>query len=258
MNQKDSPGQCIMANRSSAYSDEQFTDNYPAGMENHYWIVARNRILKRYIQKFFTQSDIILDVGCGTGVVVDYLVKQGIICYGVELGTPLLNYESKKHIHTGVTVRELPDDIRNSITSVLLLDVLEHLENPYELLNEIRMSLPNVSKGIITVPARNELWSNYDEHFGHHLRYSKKQLCKLIETAGGRIAENRYFFHILYLPMLLVGILRLKRKTTNLSPTKSRFHRFIASLFTLEEKFLSGKVIGTSLLACFTWKERTY
>lgn len=253
MSQEQSAAGGGLENVSSAYSSEQFGDNYPIGMENHYWIDARNRILRRHIQHFFTPSDVILDVGCGTGVVVDYLTKQGIPCYGVELGCPTITCTSKERIHTGCSVRDLPDEFRKSITSVLLLDVLEHLNNPDDLLSEIRASLPNVKKAIVTVPARKELWSNYDEHFGHYLRYSRSQLQGLIEANGGTVASMRYFFHGLYLPMLLVSKLGLQRTTTNTTPTRLGIHRGIASLFALEERILSGRILGASLIAHVMW-----
>ena len=240
---------------SSAYSEEQFSDNYPIGMEKHYWIVARNKILQRHIQRFFSPSDVILDIGCGTGVVVDYLTRHSIPCYGVELGKPTVIGAAKDRIYGGCSVRDLPEEFRRSITSVLLLDVLEHLQSPHDLFNEIRTFIPNVKRAIVTVPARQELWSNYDEHFGHYLRYSKSQLKELIESIGGSVAKIKYFFHCLYLPMLLLSMFGFKRTTSNKAPRRLFLQTALAFLFNLREQIISERIVGASLIAHITWLE---
>jgi len=43
------------------FSDDQFDQAYPDGIENHWWILARNRIVTSVIKKIV--GAVVLDVG---------------------------------------------------------------------------------------------------------------------------------------------------------------------------------------------------
>src|SRR5689334_7499866 len=66
------------------YSESQHLANYSPGVENIYWHLARNRIVEAQIRA--SGGGRVLDIGCGRGILVDYLVTHGIDCFGVELG----------------------------------------------------------------------------------------------------------------------------------------------------------------------------
>ncbi len=76
----------------TTFDDDQYNLPYSIGSEHHFWNIARNRIIERHLRRVIAaqqmSNGLVLDVGCGPGVVVDHLRRAGIDCEGVELGRP--------------------------------------------------------------------------------------------------------------------------------------------------------------------------
>jgi 2-polyprenyl-3-methyl-5-hydroxy-6-metoxy-1,4-benzoquinol methylase len=60
------------------FSGDQYAEAYPPGVEDTYWHIGRNRIIMRQIQA--ANGSKVLDVGCGRGILVNYLVEHGADC----------------------------------------------------------------------------------------------------------------------------------------------------------------------------------
>lgn len=241
---------------STSFSSTQFSDLYPPKIEHHYWVRARNLILEDEIaglldSRPFDNKDAhaVLDVGCGRGFVVNHLRQVGFSAWGVELGYPEIELPCKEWILTGRSVRDLDIELRNSIRVATFLDVLEHLSEPELLLKEALEHLPNLRFIIITVPARQELWDNFDEYNGHFRRYSRTAMTTLLNLVGLRPQKLEYFFHALYPPALLLKLLNLKRRTKHSSPSHLWIHSLLAKAFVLERRLLPSSWRGSSLLA---------
>jgi hypothetical protein len=232
----------------TAFDLEQFDEAYPPGIEQHFWTLARNRIVLREIHTAAAQRgrlQRILDIGCGRGVVLKYLRDHGIECEGVEAAPTYLPGELVPFVRSGIDCFQIPAPDRAGYEGLLLLDVLEHIADPVDFLCKVRAAFPNARVLIVTVPARTELWSNYDVHFGHFRRYSIGTLTAELRDAGFDGVRARYLFHTLYLVMLgMAG----QRSTTTRAPVNVGLHRFIADCFVAEDWFLPGRVPGTSVI----------
>lgn len=232
------------------YNATQLSTNYPNGIENHYWNAARNIILARIIGRLKLKDKTLLEIGCGRGVVVNYLHDKGFDCWGVDLaeGEPLKN---STKIFMGKSAFDLDASFRNQIETILLLDVIEHIATPEQFLLQIKQAFPNALYYILTLPARQELWSNYDEFYGHFRRYNKEMLVKHTKGLTGKIVRLTYFFHLLYYPARVLKGLKIKRNVY-LLPPKGIFQKIIHTmfkwLFYIEFKIVPGIVPGTSLL----------
>jgi len=106
-----------------------------------------------FIEKYSNKGKI-LDVGCGKGEFLFSAKKRGWEPYGVEPSENLANFASKEYglnIRTA-TVREAvyPDDFFDVIT---LNMVLEHVDDPKQLLSEIRRILK--PKGLLFIEVPN-------------------------------------------------------------------------------------------------------
>jgi SAM-dependent methyltransferase len=232
----------------TTFGESQFEHAYPDGVERHYWHRARTRLVADALSASRSSGAPVLDVGCGRGVTVAALRRLGFDCRGVELAAarPLPGVEA--FVTTGVAAAELPAAERSAFGSVLLLDVLEHLEGPEEFLAAIPGSFPNVGSIVLTLPARPELWSNYDAEYGHFRRYTRESAERLVGPLGWRIAANDYVFRLLYPPMRLLAGSR--RETVVRAPggIDSVIHSALAAALVAESRWLPGWIPGTSLL----------
>lgn len=240
---------------STSFDATQYDLPYPPGVEHHFWHYARSRIVERHLRhsnsKIANRGALVLDVGCGVGLTVDYLRRVGIDCRGVELGHPEVRSGLDDFVKIGTEARDLPLDIRERTGTILLLDVLEHIQDPVSFVKELRANFPLLERMVITVPARMELWSNYDVYYGHSLRYNKRQLTLLIQRASLDIITLKYFFVGLYPLMWLSAHLIHQRSLATRPPTgvTAPLHRLLGMTFVAEERLpFVGSLPGTSLL----------
>lgn len=236
------------------FRDDQYQLSYPDGVENHWWHLARNRLLAQQIKQLSKQQASVLDVGCGRGVTVKYLRSQAIDCIGVEPAEAKPLKDIKQYIFTGKKAEDLSEAERDRYTLLLLLDVVEHIANPDIFLKDIIALFPNVTHVIITVPACPELWSNYDEFYGHYRRYTLNMIEDLSHQLNWHLMWNFYFFQLLYLPASLITKLGQKRAVEMKAPTgaSKKIHQFISYILMVGNygRFLG--LPGTSISACFS------
>lgn len=237
---------------STAFASEQLHEAYPLGIEDYFWTLARNRIVLREILGAAAgrwKPRHILEIGCGRGVVLKYLRDCGINCDGVEPTSFALPGDLAPFVRKGIDCFQIPAGERADYDALLLLDVLEHIEDSIGFLREVRSAYPNARMLILTVPARMELWSNFDDHFGHFRRYTIETLSAELRGAGFCNMHARYIFRALYPVILGLNRLRRRRSTTNQAPKNVWLHRFMADCFVAEARLLPGRVPGTSVIA---------
>ena len=233
---------------STAYTADQYVDNYPRGIERQFWHVARNATILRWLRKAAMDRLRLLEIGCGTGIVVDYLRAAGVECLGCDIASPDVPQRLAGIVFPGTDFRTLPLTLRSSVEGALLFDVIEHVADPVAFLRGLRNSLPALKRVMITVPARDELWSPWDDHFGHFRRYDRVGLCRELTAANFRSIGSRYFFQTLYLPIWLA---KKKRGTAIQAPTPALalLHRIIGRAMTLEQAVIPGALPGSSIIA---------
>lgn len=101
----------------------------------------------------------VLDIGCGDGLLLEYLKNKGLAVKGIDISSVAVDICKKRGLdcsHIDITERLPFKD--NSYDNVLLIDVLEHLFQPFEVLKEARrvskkyvfISVPN----FVSLPAR--------------------------------------------------------------------------------------------------------
>jgi 2-polyprenyl-3-methyl-5-hydroxy-6-metoxy-1,4-benzoquinol methylase len=105
---------------------------------------SADSILK-YLEKIDKKGRL-LDVGCATGFLLDQARKGGWEVYGVELSAWAVDYAKNKLQLPNITQASLKEANypANFFDAVVLKDVIEHLTNPKETLEQIRYVLkPN-------------------------------------------------------------------------------------------------------------------
>jgi SAM-dependent methyltransferase len=228
-----------------AFSNDQYEDGYPTGIERSFWHVARNFTIFKWLRNFGMDKQRLLEVGCGRGIIVDYLLSKGIDCIGCDLAAPSVPAHLANKVFPATDFRSLPFATRREIKGVLLCDVIEHLEDSAELLQALPEFLPELTRVLITVPARRELWSEWDDHFGHARRYDLDMLRRELDVAGLDPVSSRYFFHTLYVPMYMA---RRHRRGTVKTPRAAWFQRMVGAALIFEQQLVPSQVPGTSII----------
>jgi SAM-dependent methyltransferase len=236
----------------SEYSPEQHDLNYPDGVERHWWQRARNHVILQQLRRHTDGGEKILEVGCGRGLAVKYLSAAGIDIVGVEPSQTTAIAGAAERITFGITAEEMPIETRRGISVILLLDVIEHLPDPADFLRRLQASFPELETVLLTVPARRELWSNYDEFFGHYRRYDRKMIRQLAHDVSWRHVSSSYFLHAPYLPMLALSVLGLNRSVNMAVPVgmQGSMHDAVGLGFIAEYHLLPGWLVGSSIISC--------
>jgi SAM-dependent methyltransferase len=222
----------------------------------HWWFVARRRILSDLIgRKGGLPADArILEVGCGTGHNFEMLGRFGHVdaleiddearaLASTRLGRPVGNAPLPE-------LAGVPDAHYHLIA---LLDVLEHVEGDREALASIKRKLAPGGHILLTVPANKWMWSAHDLAHHHHRRYSKADLCEVIEGAGLKI-ELLTHFNTLLFPLAAAAriagkVTRKEESDDNLPP--GPLNGAFSAIFGLE-RHLVGRMplpVGVSLVA---------
>lgn len=240
----------IETNGTTEFRVDQYDLAYPEGIENHWWHLARNAIVLHEARKFIKPDSVVLDVGCGRGIAVKCFRRRGINCRGVELAETQALKGMEVYIRYGINASQLSLGQREQVDVILLLDVLEHIPDPALYLYHLVSAFPHLKYLILTVPSRQELWSNYDEFYGHFHRYDMKMVQNMARAVDGEVVRQSYFFRPLYIPMRLLNYLKIQRHTKLQNGMAPWMNHALSYLMLMDWFLLPSAVPGSSLLAC--------
>ena len=238
-------GKRIKKNDASVYSNKLYKEQFPDGIEYHYWNVARFKIINQLIKKIAITIKGI-SIGCGIGVDVKLLRDYDIDVIGVEPSNRKPIESMKKYIKT-----DSSSLLVDNYNTVFLLEVLEHLKEPKKMLDDIIKSYTNLQYIIITVPARSEIFSNYDIEVGHEKRYNLEDIECLAKALGIEVVFNKYIFNILYL-FTYIWLMIFKKRPTIMKAPKvhmRKLHNILGSIIALENKLFPSLLYGSSIIS---------
>jgi SAM-dependent methyltransferase len=144
----------------------------------------------------------ILEVGAGVGQTSEALVALGTT-------SELVAVEPDERFQRGFrerlpnirlidgTTADLPAD--ESFDAAVLVNVLEHIDDDRDELRRLHGILaPKKGYVCLLVPARQEIYSDLDRHFGHFRRYSRVELRDKLRETGFEIEKISYFNFVGY------------------------------------------------------------
>lgn len=187
----------------AAYS-EMPKEWYEIAHPDHFWFRWRFDTIRRLLPADFFWGTI-LDVGCGNGI----LGKQIQDYYGVTAIGCDLDQDQLSSISYGYEqlyfydIHQQKAQFENHFSTILLMDVLEHIEDRVRFLNSVSFHLSPCGRLIINVPALQTFYSNYDKLVGHLRRYSIKSLKHEMELAGFQV-ESAGYWGMTLIPVLVI------------------------------------------------------
>ncbi len=153
--------------------------------------------LEGYVSDYKYQKGDILDVGCATCQMYRYLIKKG--WKGKYYGIDFKKYSRYKYPEeVTLTIGDAQDLDFPDVDTVLLYNILEHVDNPLIILKKaLNAAKKNV---LIYVPKRNEEMWKYSggvveyhqlDKTHKHCGFSKEEIYRLVDLAGGKITSYR-------------------------------------------------------------------
>ena len=182
--------------RDQAYYENWTYEGWKKEKGKDYFLINQN---VKLVKRFLNPGSSILDVGCDIGLTVKALEENRYFSEGVEVSSIGSKIAKEK---TGINVHNLELNnyqSENRFDGVLLLDVLEHLKDPLDVLNECSKNLKKGGFIFIHTPHHKGLGTQYKKylhrrglkkdykHFGfpaHLYSFDKKSLNKMLAKAG--------------------------------------------------------------------------
>ncbi|HEV2803336.1 MAG TPA: class I SAM-dependent methyltransferase [Chthoniobacterales bacterium] len=242
---------------------KEFYAEYFELEDKHWWFVGRRRLLLKLLGRVFHPADSdapreILDVGCGTGTMLQHLSAYGNTT-GADADADAVYFCRRRGLENVLQLTDatLPFE-PGTFDLVTMLDVLEHIDDDLGMLGEVFRVLKPDGLVLATVPAYRFLWGPQDEISLHKRRYRAKELKARLEHAGFSLLKLSYFNTLLF---PFIAAIRLGRKIvpgetaelkSDFTLTKAGFlNQLLASIFAWERHLITrfDLPFGVSIVA---------
>ncbi len=189
-------------------------DRLAAVEAGHYWFEPRNHLLVGLADRFFPAARRYLEIGCGTGFVLDAFAAsrtwQSVT--GSELHPQGLAHArrrlGKRAAFVQMDARAIP--AADAFDLVGLFDVVEHIPEDEAVLDSAAACLAPGGGVIVSVPQHPALWSSADDEAHHVRRYRRGELEVKLRRAGFEVLWSGSYVASL-LPLMLASRLAKRR-----------------------------------------------
>jgi 2-polyprenyl-3-methyl-5-hydroxy-6-metoxy-1,4-benzoquinol methylase len=191
----------------------------------------------------------ILEVGCGTGTFTRLMAPaaERLLAIDIDAGfvraarKAVAAFPAAKVERADVTKSALPQDF----DTVVMLDVLEHIEDDVAMLKRLRTCLAPGGRIVVKVPAIPSLHGPMDAAIGHYRRYDPETLRAVLAAAGFEMIGCRPFNMLAILGWWLNG--KVLGRTKPPGEQVRLFNLLVPALRLVER--LIGPPTGLSLIA---------
>lgn len=179
--------------------------DYEAGAANR---TLQMRWLLDLLKRHKPEGGTLLEIGAGSGLLVGEAKRRGLDAYGVEPSRSLVEQARRAGVELIQGTFPHPGLAGRRFDQILLVDVIEHVDDPHALLEACRKALAPggllmvVTPDLDSVPARllgRRWWHLRLAHVGY---FGGRTLAMLAQRAGLRVLARRrarWFFPIRYL-----------------------------------------------------------
>lgn len=168
--------------------DPHYFEPLFAAEEKHFWFVARNKVISSLARKALVDINkpAILEVGCGTGNVLQSLEKEfpSANLTGMDLFSEGLRFARQRTQCRLIQADLASPPLKMKFDLVGMFDVLEHIKEDQSVVRQIFHLVKPGGLFMVTVPADPRLWSYFDLASRHVRRYTLDGLRQTILQAG--------------------------------------------------------------------------
>jgi SAM-dependent methyltransferase len=225
----------------------------------HWWFRARRELLAGVVTRFVPAGAPFLDVGCGTGALLERL-GDAVEPWGLDPSSEAVARGRARGL-----ARLLQGDVDAIATlpprhfaGVGFLDVLEHLDDDVHALRLAHDVLRPGGVVVAAVPAFAWLWSHHDVAHGHRRRYTRARLDAALRAAG-LVPELLTYYNARLFPLAAAARLAARalglRGDAQTSVPPAPVNRLLERTFRSEARVLArattrgGFSAGLSVLA---------
>lgn len=174
-------------------------------LEDEYWwfVARRNLIAQLLVDERPAVDASILDIGCGTGAMLDELARFGNVI-GADFSPDAIGYCRERGRSAETRYRLTRADVRrlpfrsSSLDVVTAMDIIEHIDDDKAAVSEICRVLRPGGALLATVPAYQSLWSEHDLALHHHRRYTAHGFRDLLRRSGLEVEKISYTVSALF------------------------------------------------------------
>lgn len=185
-----------------------------------------------------------MEIGAGIGTIssrlIDNVEHLDIIEPSAHLAPRFpksLTDNPKASLFFETLEQHLPQVADNTCDSVVMVNVLEHIEDDAAAVRELHRVLKPGGHLLLFVPALSFLFSELDRRHGHYRRYHLRPLADLLQRNGFQIVMKRYFDMAGVMPWWLINTIG---KKADFDPDMVKFYdRFVIPASRFLEKWIS-------------------
>lgn len=193
----------------------------------------------------------ILEVGAGIGNYTGHLKRKAVKMYAIDIDPIGCNMLKQTYPDLDVMLvnasnrKKMMQYADKGIDTVVCLNVLEHIDNDIETLENFYHVLIPGGRAIVLVPALPKIYGTIDEKLMHKRRYTRSEVIEKMKYAGFIIEESHYMNS----PAVFGWYLNNKVfKKTKQSQMQVKIYDFLIPLIREIEHLIKPKV-GLSVFA---------
>lgn len=155
---------------------------------DYWWHVTKRRLAMEALRRFLPPPGRLVEGGFGGGEGLRTFGAMGYEVCGLDRMAAAVEAARARGLTAEVHDLDQPwPPALQQLHVVVLLDVLEHLDDPAAALGHAREALAPGGGILVTVPAWPELYGPWDEMLGHKRRYTRRTLAADAARGGLRI-----------------------------------------------------------------------
>jgi SAM-dependent methyltransferase len=146
--------------------------------DSYWWHVAKRKLVGRLLETYFPPPGILVEGGVGSARNLVEFQQRGYEVHGFDIMPASVEHARSRGLeHVRQHDLSAPWPLAaESVRVAVLLDVLEHMAEPVQVLRNISAVLQPDGGVIVTVPANPWLFGDWDKSLGHFRRYTATSL----------------------------------------------------------------------------------